>query len=106
MVANLDRFYAARDRIEAQIALLDALDRASKRITNGNGPFYDAPALDPVVREDHDLRKPGRLWLLADGYWIGFRDDTSPPTIIACFHESSTGIGPVSRATRRGRVED
>lgn len=98
MVAALDRSYAASDRIEAQIALRAALVEAGERFVAASTETYDAPALSPVRRARHPLRRFGWRWMLARHYWIAFLADGGTPTIAACFHETSPGTGPVRRS--------
>ena len=100
MIADLAVFYADHGRDRALMALDQALATAEALIATGRGSVYDAPALDPVRRQEHPLRAPGRVWLLVAGYWVAFRGDTDPSTIIACFHERSSGVGPMSRSER------
>ena len=98
MIAALDAHYEARKRIEAQAAIAEALSEAVARIAAEEGPFYNAPVLDPRHRRAHPLRRYGWTWLLARRYWFAFESESHRHIIAAMFHETSLGIGPVRRS--------
>lgn len=71
--------YEALDRLEASISLLDALERASARIS------ADPDAGLPSPRPYPALAKPGRRWIVEGSYWIAY-SLTTPPVILGVFY--------------------
>lgn len=71
--------YEALDRIEASINLLDALERASARISEAPEAGLPAPRPYPA------LAKVGRRWIVEGSYWIAY-SLTDPPVISGVFY--------------------
>jgi plasmid stabilization system protein ParE len=71
--------YEALDRLEASINLLDALERAMKRISATPEAGLPAPRPYPA------LARPGRRWMVEGSYWIAY-SLTNPPVISGVFY--------------------
>src|ERR1700709_2778705 len=74
--------YEALGRVEASINLLDALERASKRIVERPEAGLPAPRPYPA------LAKARRLWVIEGSYWIAY-SLTTPPIISGVFYAMS-----------------
>jgi plasmid stabilization system protein ParE len=67
--AQIDRLiahYEAKERIEAAINLLNALELAKRRIARVPEAGLDAPRPYPT------LKRPGRRWIIEGPYWISY----------------------------------
>ena len=82
-VAALVRHFEAIERPEALENLRAALIRASDRIVDGRGLFYDAPRPYP------DASRPGWRWTKEGAYWIAYAPDRGSPVIRAVFHAAA-----------------
>ena len=68
-------------RTAATRALFAALDKAERRIDNGDAGL-SAPR--PYPR----LVRPGRAWIKAGRYWISY-STTAPPVIVGVYFETA-----------------
>jgi plasmid stabilization system protein ParE len=71
--------YEALGRLEASINLLNALERARARISEG--PEAGLPSPRPYP----SLAKAGRRWVIEGTYWISY-SLTTPPVISGVFY--------------------
>lgn len=79
--AQVDRliaYYEDRQRRQAAVNLLRALERAKERI--GAAPEAGLPAPRPYP----SLARHGRRWIIGGRYWISY-SLTSPPVISGVF---------------------
>ncbi len=82
-VASLVRHFEALERPEATKNLRVALVSASKRITLGQGLFFDAPRPYP------GLVRTGWRWTKEGPYWVAFSIRGATPVIQVVFHDSA-----------------
>ena len=78
----LSAYYEGRDRPEATIGLLAAVERAAARIERT--PEAGLPAPRPYP----SLAHAGRRWIKEGPYWIAY-STTQPPVILGVFHEAA-----------------
>jgi plasmid stabilization system protein ParE len=78
-VNRLTAHYEARERLEAAINLLAALERAKRRIALTPEAGLDAPRPYPT------LKRYDRRWIIEGRYWISY-SLTAPPVISGVFY--------------------
>jgi plasmid stabilization system protein ParE len=83
--AHVDRLiehYEAKERLQAAVNLLHALERAKDRIAAAPEAGLAAPRPCP------SLERLGRRWIIEGRYWISY-SLTTPPVISGVFYVSS-----------------
>ncbi len=78
-VDRLIAHYETKERLEAAIYLLNALEQAKLRIARTPEAGLEAP------RPYRDLKRPGRRWIVEGRYWISY-SLTRPPVISGVFY--------------------
>lgn len=78
-VDRLIKHYEAKERLQAALHLLHALERAKERITAAPEAGLAAPHPYP------SLKRLGRRWIIEGRYWISY-SLTTPPVISGAFY--------------------
>ncbi len=78
-VDRLIAHYEAKERLQAAVNLLHALERAKARITAAPDAGLDAPRPYP------SLKRHSRRWIIEGRYWISY-SLTTPPVISGVFY--------------------
>lgn len=81
-VRALRRHYQDRERPEAILALVAALESAWQVITTSSAAGLPAPRPYP------QLARPGRAWVQAGRYWVAYRT-RQPLAIVAVFYDAA-----------------
>ncbi len=71
-VDRLIAHYEAKQRLQAAVNLLHALERAKSRIAAAPDAGLDAPRPYP------SLKRAGRRWIIEGRYWISYSLTTTP----------------------------
>ncbi len=83
--AQVDRLiahYEAKERLEAAVNLLDAIERAKVRIAHMPEAGLEAPRPYP------QLKRLNRRWIVERRYWISY-SLTTPPVISGVYYATS-----------------
>ncbi len=83
--AQVDRLiahYEAKERLEAAVNLLDAIDRARVRIAQMPEAGLEAPRPYP------QLKRLDRRWIIERRYWISY-SLTTPPVISGVYYATA-----------------
>jgi plasmid stabilization system protein ParE len=81
-VDRLIQHYEAKERLQAAVNLLHALERAKERIASAPEAGLAAPRPYP------SLKRLGRRWIIEGRYWISY-SLTTPPVISGVFYATA-----------------
>jgi len=82
-VLELRRHYVARERPEAILNLVRAIEDANRRISRSPSSGIPAPRPYP------GLARRGLLWVKSGAYWFGYVASRDAAVVAAVFHETA-----------------